>query len=109
MGSMEGKLIPEEYRDALVQLTKDEHSFSATYHNADRGAMTVQRAKELGVYEFLLNRSPRLWGTPEDISRRIGELGDMGVNNWLFYAGHAGTDKLDLIDKLSKRVMPNFT
>ena len=109
MGSMEGKLIPEEYRDALVQLTQDEHNFSATYHNVDRGTMTVQRAKELGVYDFLVTRSPRLWGTPEDISRRLVELGEMGVTNWLFYAGAAGANKLDLINKLSKGVMPNFT
>lgn len=108
MGSMEGKLIPEEHRDALLQLTQDEHSFSATYHNVDRGTWTVQRAKELGIYDWLVGRSARLWGTPRDISRRLEELADMGVTNWLFYCGLAGVDKQDLVRKLAHEVMPNF-
>ena len=108
MSNMEGKLIPEEYRAALVELTHDEHNLSAAYHNEDRAAMTVRRAKEMGVYDWLITRSPQLWGTPRDISSRLEELGEMGVTNWLFYAGQAGTDKLDLINKLSSEVMPNF-
>ncbi len=108
MGSMEGKLIPEEYREALIQLTHDEHSFSATYHNVDRGTWTVQRAKELGIYDWLVGRSARLWGTPRDISHRLAELADMGVTNWLFYAGLPGIDKLDLVRKIAREVMPNF-
>ena len=108
MGSMEGKLIPEEYREALLQLTHDEHSFSATYHNVDRGTWTVQRSKELGIYDWLVSRSARLWGTPRDISHRLSELAEMGVTNWLFYAGLPGIDKQDLVRKLAREVIPNF-
>ena len=108
MGSLEGKLIPEEHREALIQLTQDEHNFSATYHNVDRGTWTVQRAKELGIYDWLVGRSARLWGTPHDISVRIGELAEMGVTNWLFYCGLAGIDKQELVRKLAREVMPNF-
>ena len=108
MGSMEGKLIPEEYREALLQLTHDEHSFSATYHNVDRGTWTVQRSKELGIYDWLVSRSARLWGTPRDISHRLLELAEMGVTNWLFYAGLPGIDKQDLVRKLGREVIPNF-
>ena len=108
MGSMEGKLIPEEYREALLQLTRDEHSFSATYHNTDRGTWTVQRAKELGIYDWLVGRSAQLWGTPQEISRRLGELAEMGVTNWLFYCGLPGIDKQELVRKLTREVMPNF-
>ena len=108
MGSMEGKLIPEEYREGLSQLTRDEHSFSATYHNVDRGTWTVQRAKELGIYDWLVGRSPRLWGTPRDISHRLAEMAEMGVTNWLFYCGLAGIDKQDLVRKLAREVVPNF-
>ena len=94
MGSMEGKLVPEQYREQLLLLAQDEHSFNATYHNVDRFTWTVERAKELGVYEFLLSRSPRFWGTAEDIRKRLIEFRAMGLTQWQFYIGMAGLDRL---------------
>ena len=109
MGSMEGKLIPEEYRDRLVQLAEDEHSFDATYHNVDRFTWTVERAKELGIYDFLLSRSPRFWGTPDDICRRLAQFREMGLTQWQLYVGMAGLDRLDIINKMGRHVIANLT
>ena len=106
MGSMEGKLIPDKYKEALVELTKDQHNFSASYHNENLGAMMVRRAKELGLYDWLITHSPRLWGTPEDISRRVFELADMGVTNLLFYGGMAGPDKVGFVKRVAKELVP---
>ena len=108
MGSMDGKLIPEEYREPLRKLTQNQHSFTTTYHDVDRGALEVQQAKDLGIYDWLMTRSARLWGTPDDISRRVVELADMGITQLLFYAGQAGTNKLDVANKLANEVIPNF-
>ena len=64
--------------------------------------------KELGIYDWLLSRSPRLWGTPEDMSRRLVDLAEMGFTNWLFHGGFAGPDKLDFVKKVTKGILPNF-
>ena len=113
MGTLEGKRIPEEYRAPLVQMNEDTHNLSSVYIEGGRGRALVRRAKELGIYDWVISRSPRLWGTPEDINVCLAELAELGVTNWQFvvtpsFVGGPRFDRFDLIDKLSKQVIPNF-
>ena len=105
MGSLEGKRIPERYKAALLELNADTHNLTAVYRTPGRGRLMVERAKRAGLYDWLVSRSPRLWGTPEDVSRRLAELADMGLANWIFFTGRT-EDKFGLIDKLTHEVMP---
>jgi 5,10-methylenetetrahydromethanopterin reductase len=106
--SMEGKQVPEEYKEPLKTLVGDMHTFAAGYSSADVGPRMVQRAKQLGVYDWILSRAPGLWGTPNNVSRRLEELAAMGLTNWMFFVGRMHIDRLDMINKLSKEVLPNF-
>ena len=107
--SMEGKQVPEEYKESLKALVGDMHTFAAGYSSADLGPKMVQRAKELGIYDWIISRAPGLWGTPEDVSRRLAEFGEMGLTNWMFFVGRSHIDRLEMIDKLAKGVLPNLT
>ena len=106
MGSMEGKRIPDQYKESLVELTKDQHDFSTSYLHKNLGAWMVQRAKELGLYDWLMTRSARIWGTPDDVSRRVIELADLGATKFLFYGGQAGPDKVGFVKRVAKEVVP---
>lgn len=106
MGSIEGKRIPDEYKERLVELTKDQHDFSTSYLHKNLGAWMVQRAKELGLYDWLMTRSARIWGTPDDVSRRVIELADLGATKFLFYGGIAGPDKVGFVKRVAKEVVP---
>lgn len=108
MGSLEGKQIPEEYREPLLRFTADMHDLTVAYRTANRGATLVRRAKELGIYDWLISRAPRLWGTPADVSKRLAEFRDMGLTNWMFYVGGPDLDRYDLLDKLSREVLPTL-
>ncbi len=50
----------------------------------DRGRVLAKRAKKLGISDWLVARSARLWGTPNDIGNRLEELRAQGLENlWL--------------------------
>ena len=100
MGSMEGKQIPEEYKEPLRELAKGTHTFSQTYFNPNRTSDTIKRAKELGVYDWLQTRASRLGGTPDDVVKRFEEFRQMGLTNWLYTILGANVDRLDIIDKM---------
>ena len=108
MTTLEGKGIPEEYKEPLRRLTWDSHDLTAAYKTANRHSIMVERAKEVGLYDWLISRSPRLFGTPDDITRRLEELGEMGLTNWMFYITPNDPGRYDLLDKLSNGVIPNF-
>ena len=108
MTTLEGKGIPEEYKEPLRRMTWDGHDLTAAYKTANRHSTMVGRAKEVGLYDWLISRSPRLFGTPDDINRRLEELAEMGLTNWMFYITPNDPGKYDLLDKLSNGVMPKF-
>ena len=107
--TMNGKGIPQEIREPLMRMNADIHDLDAVYKTPDRGRVLVRRAKDLGIHDWIIEHSPRLWGTPDDICERLGELADMGLNNWVFlqqskgtFVGGADAEKLDLIEKLGQ-------
>ena len=105
--TMEGKGVPDHLRDALIELNQDARSIAAAYKNVDRDRFLVRRAKELGLYDWLVERSPRLWGTAADVAARIDELGRLGLRNWIFYVGRR-EDKHGLVETLAKQVAPRL-
>ena len=56
----------------------------------------------------LISRSPRLFGTPDDINVRLEELAKQGMNNWMFYITPNDPKKYELVETLSKGVIANF-
>ena len=91
LGGTKGKRIPREYEPLLAELNADTKSIERSYRDQDRGRVLVERAKRLGVYEWLMSRSARLWGTPEEMRRRLDELRALGASKWLL-----GPDAMDL-------------
>lgn len=108
-GTMNGKGIPPEIRRPLLEMNADIHDLEAVYKTPDRGRVQVQRAKRLGIYDWIIEHSPRLWGTPDDICERLHELAGMGLANWVFlqqsrgtFVGGADAEKLELIENLGE-------
>ncbi len=106
MGSLDGKLIPSKHREALLQLNGDTYDIGGGYQQENRTAMLVGRAKELGIYDWLSTMSPGLFGTPDDIAARLIEHGQAGRENWMFYVGHAGENRLEHIRLIGEEVLP---
>lgn len=80
-GNPEEKGIPDGFLPKLKQLHFDTHDlgeFTDPVHWEQQG----QRARDLGVLDWLVERSARLFGTPEDVIKRMDELRDYGVKNW---------------------------
>ena len=117
MGSLSGKGIPDEYKARLKELNADTHNLNATYKSKNREQTVVARAKKLGLYDWLLSRSPRLFGTSDDVASRLNELGrDHDMTKWIFFATGRGErstatneERLAYIDQLTKEVRPQLT
>ena len=115
MGSLEGKGIPDEYKEKLLQLNVDTHDLEAVYRSPNREVTIVERAKKLGIYDWLMSRSPGLMGTPADVTVRLKELRDRDMLNWIFFATGRGprasasnAERLELVRTLSRQIMPNL-
>ena len=85
MGGTEGKLIPPEYIPLLQQMHADGHDIQTSYKNPNRGRQLVERAKGLGLYDWLYERDSRLHGTAEEIGQRLRELGSRGIDQWCLW------------------------
>jgi 5,10-methylenetetrahydromethanopterin reductase len=108
MGSVEDKQIPDELKDAVIRFCADVHDLGATYRDADRGEALVKRARQLGLYDWLVSRAPGLWGTPEQIAARFGQLAGLGMDRWLLFVGRAGVDISEHLDQLCDQVLPRL-
>ena len=106
MGTLEGKQIPEHLRSALVQFNADTHDLGSEYQDADREQALIDRAKELGLYDWLLARAPGLWGTPADVARRLQELESQQMDRWMFYVGRNEADRMNQLRLICDGVMP---
>tara|TARA_B100000686_G_scaffold327602_1_gene386668 strand:+ start:338 stop:1384 length:1047 start_codon:yes stop_codon:yes gene_type:complete len=103
----EGKGVPAHFRDALIELNNDARDIETAYKDINRDRIRVSRAKELGIYDWLVGRSPQLWGTPDNVAARIEELGELGLHNWIFYIGRRA-DKHGLVKTLANEVIPQL-
>ncbi len=108
MGSMRGKQIPPELRDALVQFNADSHNLAAEYQNEDREQALIERARKLGVYDWLMARAPGLWGPPEQVAQRLLELEAEGMDRWMFYVGRSETDRMNQLRLICAGVIPRL-
>ena len=106
MGSLEGKQIPNHLREALVQFNADTHSLGSEYQDESREQALIARAKELGLYDWLLARAPGLWGTPADVAARLRELESEGMDRWMFYVGRSEGDRMNQLRLICEGVMP---
>jgi alkanesulfonate monooxygenase SsuD/methylene tetrahydromethanopterin reductase-like flavin-dependent oxidoreductase (luciferase family) len=106
--TLEGKQIPDDVRAGLLALTEDFRNVDAEYRERSRGAALVARAKELGIYEWLVSRAPGLWGPPEHIADRLVELGRRGLANWIFYGGSSDIDRSEWIRRFTGDVVPRL-
>ncbi len=107
MGSLEGKRIPEDYKPLLKELNADSHNLATAYKTAGRNRLLVERAKKLGLHDWLIERSPQLWGPPGNVIDRLEKLAELGLRNWVFYGGRL-EDKVGHLNTLSREVMPHF-
>jgi len=108
MGSLEGKLIPDEYKAPLLELTRGMHDLRTAYHDPGRERNVLERAKQLGIYEWLVSLSPRLSGTAAEVSGRLAELRELGLCNWIFYVDGPDLDRIKFIHELTRSVIPRL-
>ena len=106
-GTLEGKNIPEEYKPLLRQLIA-ERNRGPYIHDAPPNQELIQMAKDLGLYDWLRERSGVLDGTAEDMREGIQQLHDRGIHNLMILPG-IGMDKGDYARLLGKEVLPHFS
>ena len=108
MGTMEGKQIPERLKPALVQFNADVHDLAAEYQDEDREGKLIDRARELGLYDWLMARAPGLWGRPADVADRLRELEAAGMDRWMFYVGRRESDRMNHLRLICREVIPRL-
>ena len=84
-GGTAGKRVPEDLIPALTALNADSQDLEAAYASEGRGRVLVERAKALGVYDWIISRSPCLWGTPRDVRARLETLRTRGADKWMLF------------------------
>lgn len=108
MGTMEGKQIPEHLKEPLVRFNADVHDLAAEYQDEDREAKLIDRARKLGLYDWLMARAPGLWGRPADVAARLLELEAQGMDRWMFYAGRRESDRMNHLRLICHEVIPRL-
>ena len=98
MGSTKGKRIPDGFVSKLRQLHDDRYSLDN--YTGSRSELLAERARKLGLYDWLVERSARLYGSPVDVRNRMDELRELGIEKW--YLWPEGNDIIDSIDHLGK-------
>ena len=103
-------------KEKLKQLNADTHSLSAVYRSGKRDETVAARAKELGIHDWLLSRSPRLFGTVDDVVGRLNELGStLDMKQWIFFAWGRGErtggddeERYEMIDTVGRDILPRL-
>jgi alkanesulfonate monooxygenase SsuD/methylene tetrahydromethanopterin reductase-like flavin-dependent oxidoreductase (luciferase family) len=106
MGSLEGKHIPAELVEPLKKFNEDMEDVAATYKEGDRGKALVQRAKDMGLYDWLVSMAPGFWGPPEAVAAKLREYRERGMTNWQFYVAQIHGDRPEYIDRFVNGVLP---
>ena len=102
LGGTAGKRIPPEHLAGLTALNADRQNIEATYGKEDQGPALVRRAKALGLYDWLVSRSPCLWGTPAEVRHRMEALRARGVSRWMLYPGAGIQDDAQVANLLGE-------
>ena len=108
MRGLQGKQIPEELHETLVKFNADMEDVAAAYSDHDRGRVLVTRAKELGIYDWIISRAPGFWGPPEVIAERLSAYADMGMTRWQFYVAPFHGDRTRFIEQFAGGVLPRL-
>ena len=102
MGSTDGKLIPPEYIPLIRQMHADGHNLEIAYKDPDRGEKLVERAKSLGIYNWLYDRASRLCGTPAEVGARLRSFRSQGLDCWCLWQDGGDEDYNDMPVKLGE-------
>jgi 5,10-methylenetetrahydromethanopterin reductase len=106
MGSLEGKGIPPELAEPLLRFNADMEDAAAAYGDRDRGKVLVERARELGLYDWLISLAPGFWGPPDNVARRLREFRDQGLTNWQFYVAPFHGNRSEYVERFVTGVLP---
>ena len=97
---LEGKQVPEELHEPLRVM----HREMGEYHGSDQFSPALAaRAKDLGVYDYLLEREGGFVGSAQDIRDRVVALGEAGAEN-LILAPYG--DGRRIMARLADEVLP---
>ena len=106
MGSTKGKRIPAQLVAPLKELFADAHSLETSYLDENRGLVLLERAKKLGVYDWLVARQPGLCGTPDDVASRLAEFRAKGMDKWCIWRNpgkESVTEYVELLAQIARR------
>ena len=102
MGSMRGKRIPEAFKPKLRELTADSFHVSTRGKGKERGRAMVERAKQLGLFDWLVSRSSRLCGSVDEVRTRMAELRSLGVEQLVLFPYGCDGDMFNTIESLAE-------
>ena len=108
MRSLEGKQIPDDIRAALVRFNADMEDVGSAYGDADRGRALVERARQAGIYDWIVSRAPGFWGPPEVIAERLREYATQGLDRWQFYVAPFHGDRSTFVEQFASGVLPRL-
>lgn len=100
---MEGKGLPDEYRQAIVTLK--ERYDSSVHATPERAAANAQLVRELGLVDFLARRSV-IAGPPERCVERIRQAAAAGATNLI--VSQFVNDPLEFMEVFAEQIAPSF-
>lgn len=109
MGGLDGKQVPHELHAPLIRFNADIHDLSNSYQDDGRQEKLIERAQELGIYDWLVSRAPGLWGSADQIASRFKELEKAGMERWMLYVGRRPQDVESEVSQICDDLMPRLT
>jgi 5,10-methylenetetrahydromethanopterin reductase len=100
---MDGKGLPDEYRDAVTSL-KDRYD-SSVHATPERAAANAQLVRELGLVDFLARRSV-IAGPPKRCVERIREVAATGATNLI--VSQFVNDPIEFMETFADQIAPAF-
>ena len=92
----EGKMIPDEYKDAVRKVAD---TWNLAGHGGRGNNASTEMAKRLGIFEFLVDRMGPLMGSVDEIGQGMKELSDLGINQVMLLP--MGPKKIEVARALS--------
>ena len=100
---MDGKGLPDEYRQAVTTL---KHRYDSSVHaTPERAAANASLVRELGLVDFLARRSV-IAGPPQRCVERIREVAAVGATNLI--VSQFVNDPLEFMEIFAERIAPAF-